>query len=152
MKVYYYLLYRIYNYYLNDRNSNIGNALFRTNAFSTIVVFFIILAIYLFLNYLDFVPIIESKFYALLVALLLGVVNYYLFIKPKKFLYQHFKKDFNGGVAIVIFLLVVLSSFIIVANFNREKIFKTRPEIEKTVPTEAKPSLEGKIRKWLKDK
>lgn len=48
-------------------------------------------------------------------------------------------------------MLFTAASFIVVANYNRDKIFEQKRKGPATEQVEQRPSLEGKIRKWWKD-
>ncbi|MDZ4146694.1 MAG: hypothetical protein U1C58_00265 [Flavobacteriaceae bacterium] len=78
------------------------------------------------------------------------MLNYYLFIRDKKFLERGFKKDKKGGVLIVVFILSIIFTFIGVANMNRAKIIKKIEDrgIHNTKQLKKK-SLEGRIRNWF---
>ncbi len=123
MRAYYYLLFRVYQFYITKPKEK-SIILFNVSAISTIVVYLPLFTLYLFLNYIDLLPMVSSKNYVILIMVLLGVVNYYLLVRPKKFLDYDFKKDFKGGVLIVLFLLIMVISFILIANYNRAKIFE----------------------------
>lgn len=97
MNAYYYLLYRIYKYYANKPKEN-SILLFSVTAFSTVVIYIGLFTIYLLLNYLGLAPMVTSKYYVIIIMLILGVINYYGFVKPKKYLQLNFKSDFKGGM------------------------------------------------------
>lgn len=123
MKAYYYLLFRIYQLYV-DKPKEKSIIIFNVSAISAVIIYLPLFTFHLFLNYMDLLPMFSGKFHVILVMVLLGIVNYYLFIRPKKFLDYDFKKDFKGGVLIILFLLIVVISFILIANYNRAKIFE----------------------------
>lgn len=78
-------------------------------------------------------------------------LNYILFIKGKRFLNYNFKKDFKGGISIVVYILLTTITAISVANLNRSKIFEQRRKEPLKKHTPRRPSLEGKIREWFKN-
>ncbi len=80
----------------------------------------------------------------------LWIMNYYLFVRPKKFLECNFNKGVKGGVLIVLFILMIAISNVFIANLNRERIFK-KQKFQQIEKVERKPSLEGKIRKWFNE-
>jgi divalent metal cation (Fe/Co/Zn/Cd) transporter len=156
LKSYYYLLFRIYSYYEGRPNEK-NIILFSVTAVSTVVGFAFLFTIYLFLDYLDVLPMLPNKYYVIGVMILLGVFNYILFVRQKKFLEYGFKKDVNGGLLIVAYIVLIAAIFITVANLNRAKLNKQR--LANPVKTEQlqkqkddKPkSLEGRIRKWFEE-
>lgn len=151
MKAYYYLLFRIYKYYKDKQNENEFQALFSATIVSTVLASFVILFFYGLANYFNLLPMYPNKFYAIMFFILIGLINYYFFVRKKKFLNFDFHKDKKGGIYIVTFIIVLSTSFIILANINREKIFKERNKDLQIRETEKRPSLEGKIRKWLEE-
>jgi purine-cytosine permease-like protein len=144
MKAYYYLLYRIYKFYTDQIKEKSG-IMFSITAVSSVLIFFVLFTIYGFLNYLDLIPNFLDEKYVIIAMILIALVNYYFFIRKKRFLNYNFKKDFKGGASIVFFILVIAISYITVANFNRNKIFSNK----KIEQEGSKPSLEGRIRKWF---
>ena len=122
MKIYYYLLYRIYSFYVDKKNEK-STVLFSVTAVSTLIIYFLFFNIYLFLDYLDIVRMFSNKYYVVFYMFLLGLFNYYFFIKQKIFLGYNFKKDYKGGLLIILFALLLIVLFILIANLNRTKIF-----------------------------
>ena len=59
-----------------------------------------------------------------------------------------FSKSRNNLLVILLFIFTMVS-FILLGNINREKISKLKKHSE--IQGIKKPSLEGKIRKWLED-
>ena len=132
MKFYYYLLYRIYNYYRNDYKENEGLSLYSTVTASTLIIYFIL---YTAFAYVDFYSvnflnkIVSGKLSVIIIMAIIGVLNYLFFIKPKKFLNYNFKPDKKGGNAIIGFIVLLVLIFVFIANKNREKIFKEREKV-----------------------
>lgn len=107
---------------------------------STVVIFIGLYTIYLYLDFIEIVPMFSNKFYVIPIMLSLGVFNFYFFIKPMKFLELNFKKDTKGGILVILFLLFITLTYVLVANKNRLKInkeisFKIEIEHVKTTPT-----------------
>lgn len=152
MKAYYYFLFRIYRYYKDKQNENEFQALFSATAVSTVIIYFVLLFAYGILNYFDFIPMINNKIYVIPFILIIGAINHYLFVKEKKFLRFDFHKDRKGGVYIITFIIVLSASFIIIANINREKIFKERRKNPQTEQTKKPASLQSEIENWFKEK
>lgn len=126
MKVYYYFLFRIYRYYIDKQNENEFQAVFSATAVSTVIIYFVLLFIYGSANYFDLLPMIKNKMYVIPIMIVIGIINYYYFVKQKKFLNYNFQKDRKGGRYIIIFIIFLGISFITLANINRKKIFEER--------------------------
>jgi amino acid transporter len=69
---------------------------------------------------------LPNKFSVITLMIVIGFVNYWFFIKPKKFLNYNFKADKKSGYAIIGFIVFLALMFVLIANKNREKIFKER--------------------------
>ncbi|MDN3694663.1 hypothetical protein QWZ06_21520 [Chryseobacterium tructae] len=147
MKAYYYLLFRIYRYYKDKQNENDFQAIFSAFAISTLIISLVLFFFHGLLNYFDLLPMYPNKFYMILFMVIIGFINYYFFVKDKRFLEYGFQKDKKGGVYIIITLIFLGISLLILSNVNREKIFgkKRNPLIEQRESS----SLEGKIRRWF---
>jgi hypothetical protein len=147
MKRYYYFLYRIYWFYKDKQNETEGQALFSATAVSTVILSFLIFSFYGIANYLGLKPFFTEKSTTIIFVIFVGFVNYFFFIRGKKFLNFNFEKDVRGGFLIVLFLFFVATFFLIVANLNRTRIFKEGKGVISNEPR--RESLEGTIRKWL---
>ena len=151
MKAYYYLLFWIYRYYKDKQNENEFEAIFSATSVSTVLVGFVLLFFHGLANYFNLLPMYPNKFYAIMFFIFIGLINYYFVVRKKKFLSFNFHKDRKGGIYIITFIIALSVSFIILANINREKIFKERRENPSIEQIERRPSLEGKIRKWFEE-
>jgi amino acid transporter len=129
MKSYYYLLYRIYNYYLEKGKEEIWVSISRTLLVSTLLIYFFL---YTSCAYVDFYSvkfldkIVTGKTSVIILMAIIGLLNYWFFIKPKKFLNYGFKADKKGGYAIIGLIVLMAVSFVFIANKNRDRIFKER--------------------------
>lgn len=96
---------------------------------STLIIYFIL---YTAFAYVDFYSvnflnkIVTGKLSVIIIMAIIGILNYWFFIKPKKFLNYNFKPDKKGGYAIIGFIVLLVLIFVFIANKNREKIFKER--------------------------
>lgn len=152
IRAYNYLLFRIYKFY-TDRMKEKDIPLISVASISTLLIFFNIFTIYSLLIYKGyFNDIIPSKYYVLIPIVVIWLLNYFLFVRREFFLEYDFRKDVKGGLLIVFYIVITAAAFIIVANYNREKLFKHQQEQPVKEQVEQRPSLEGKIRKWWKDK
>ncbi|OWP82983.1 hypothetical protein BWK59_12965 [Flavobacterium davisii] len=129
MKFYYYLIFRIYNYYRKDYGESEGLSLYSTTLVSTLLIY---LLAYVAFAYFDFYfirildKIVTGKPSVIILMVIIGVLNYFLFVKNKKYLNYNFKADKKGGYAIIGFIVLLAMSFVFIANKNRDKIFKER--------------------------
>ena len=129
MKNYYYLLNRIYNYYLEKGKEEIWVSIIRTLLVSTLLIYFFF---YTTFAYVDLYSvkflnkIVTGKLSVIIIMAIIGFLNYWFFIRPKKFLNYGFKTDKKGGYAIIGFIVLLALSFVFIANKNRDKIFKER--------------------------
>ena len=148
MSVYNYLLFRLYTFYDKKEKDSV---LFSVTAASTVIVYISLFTIYALFDYLNIVKMFPNKYYVIPIMIGLGFLNYYVFVRNKRFLTYDFKKSLGKDLMLIIGLLLILTSFIIIANKNRAKIKKQNlnSNFEKV---EKRPSLEGKIRKWFDDK
>lgn len=129
MKNYYYLLYRVYIYYRKDYSESDGLSIYSTTVVSTLFLYFILLIPVLYIDYY-FIKIlnnlISGKLSVIIIMLAIGFLNYWFFIRNKKFLNFGFKTDKKGGYAIIGFIVLLALSFVFITNKNRDKIFKER--------------------------
>ena len=128
MRTYYYLLFRLYTQLIKPKNGNSEKtAIFITTTNSMFLVFFGMMTIFFYLNFYEVVNVsIPSKSKIIIFMFLIGFINYWFFIKPKKFLNYGFKTDKKGGYAIIGFIILLALMFVIIANKNRDRIFKER--------------------------
>ncbi len=151
MKAYYYLLFRIYRYYKDKQNENEFQALFSAIAVSTTIISINVITIIGLIGLFYNIQLIPSTKYIVLGMLLIGILNHLLFVRPKKFLQYNFQKNKKGGVLIIVYLIISASLTFIVGHYNRKKIFEERKKNSPTEQVQNRPSLEGKIRKWVEE-
>ncbi len=129
MKIYNYLLFRLYDYYHRVRKEDAGLSLYFTVTASTLIIYFVF---YNILTYIDFYffkivnQLLPNKFVIIGFMAIIGLLNYWFFLKDRKFLNYSFKPDKKGGYAIIGFVVFLTLSFVFIVNKNREKIFKER--------------------------
>ena len=151
MRAYYYFLFRVYKFY-TDRMKENDIPLIYVASISTLLIFFNVFTVYSWLIYSDyFNDIIPSKYYILIPIAIIWLLNYFVFVRREFFLECNFTKDIKGGLLIILYMVITAASFIIVANYNREKLLKHQQEHPVTEQVKQRPSLEGKIKKWWKD-
>lgn len=104
-------------------------ALITTSFVSSLILYVILVTIFGLLYFFskDQVPSFSSnnKLETVLIMLIIHVINYFLFIKPMRFLKQDFKKDKKGGFLVILFIIILGFLFVIGANKNRDKVSKT---------------------------
>jgi hypothetical protein len=133
MKLYYYFLFRLYWSFREFSKEGHKMSLISTSIAST---FFLYFAIYTIMGLIWFFKGstslnlgIKYIFWILSFMFILWVLNYYLFIKPRNFLRQDFKKDKKGGVVLILLMVLLGFLFILGANKNREKIVKEQEKV-----------------------
>lgn len=147
MKAYYYFLFRIYSLYKYKYNESETQALFSVTAVSSTVLCFNLITIYFLINYSGFIPIVTNKLVMVLFMASVGCFNHYFIVKSKAFFNYNFQKDRKGGFLVVCYIIFSLIIVLIVAQYNRNRIFN---EQKGTIYYEPrKESFEGKIRKWF---
>lgn len=154
MKILYYLMFRIYRFAI-DRGIERDIPLFYVSLAVTVLIGVNVFTIYFLLNYLQLVSIKEilpNKFYVLIPMSVLWSILYFGIARPRRFLNYSFEKTKKGSFAVVGYMILTASTFILVANLNRARLAEERlANPVKTEQVQKKPSLEGKIRKWFED-
>lgn len=129
MKAYYYFLYRVYWHYRDSPKKGHERALITTSFISSLILYVILITIFGFLYFFQenqapsFLS--NDKLKTIFIMLIIYVINYFLFIKPMRFLKKNFRKDKKGGFLIILFFIILGFLFLIGANKNRDKISKT---------------------------
>ncbi len=129
MRIYNYLLFRLYDYYHRVRKEDTGLSLYFTVITSTLIIYFSIVFIVSLIDYLfpnSFNTLIPNKYFIFSYILIISLLNYFLFIKDRKFLNYNFKNDKKGGYVIILYVVILALILIFFANKNREKIFTER--------------------------
>ncbi len=98
------------------------NNLLSTSFLSTVFVSLNLIAVFLTINYLGLVQIVNPIIIASSM-ILLWAFNYYLIIRKKAFLNQDFKEDKKGGILVCYYIIFSFLLVFIVAQLNRERIF-----------------------------
>jgi len=129
MKRYYYLLFRMYNHYINTDKKNISETLYSIVIASTVLIYMILFTVFAYIDFFCFKiidQILPNNSSVIAFMAIIGFLNYWFFIKDKKFLNYNFKTDKKGGYAIIGFMVLLACIFIFIVNKNREKIFAER--------------------------
>lgn len=128
MKAYYYFLYRVYWHYRDSPKKGHERALITTSFVSSLILYVILVTIFGLLYFFQknqapsFLS--NDKLKTIFIMLIIYVINYFLFIKPMRFLKQNLRKDKKGGFLILLFFIILGFLFVIEANKNRDKISK----------------------------
>jgi hypothetical protein len=149
MRAYYYLLFRLYNFFDKREKQNV---LFNVTVASTIIIYVGLFTIYIFLEYLDILVIFQNKYFVIPIMVGLSLINYYVFVRHKYFLTNHLRSGLKNDLFLITCVLLIIGSYIIIANKNRAKLEEQRLPNAKLEKVEKPHSLEGKIRKWITDK
>lgn len=118
MKIYYYLLFRIYMFYAKREKHN---HLQSTSFLSTVLISLNLITVFLTLNYLGLVQIVNPIVIGFSM-IMLWMLNYYLIIRKEVFLNQDFEEDKNGGILVCCYIILSFLLVFIVAHLNRERI------------------------------
>ncbi|MFK7049806.1 hypothetical protein FLACOL_00455 [Flavobacterium columnare] len=130
MKAYYYFLFRLYNTLSDPRKKNDEKTIiYLTTSTSTFLIYYVLYILFAYFNFyfiriLD--KIVTGKPSVIILMVIIGVLNYFFFVKNKKYLKYGFNADKKGGYAIIGFIVLLAMSFVFIANKNRDKIFKER--------------------------
>jgi len=118
MRLYNYLIYRIYYFYIDIIKEN-DLPFFITSIVITILVFFNIFSIYGFIVNLYKIYLINEIFYLISIWILIFIFNYIIIVKPGYFLEMNFNKTKKGTLGVLLYILLSIVLFIIVAEINR---------------------------------
>ena len=129
MRAYEYFLFRIYMFYKNKMKDK-RNLLLPTSFVSTTIIWINLMTIYFYFIYKDLVPAVPNKYFIVGFMIIIWLINYYSIIIKENFLKRNFHIDVKGGIAVIGYIIMTFFIFIVLANYNREKIFKYR-EINK---------------------
>ena len=132
MRIYNYLLFRLYDYYNRVRNEDTGLSLYFTVTASTLIICFTLYTTFVYIDYYFLTSlkfIITGKASVVFLMGIIGFVNYWFFIRERKFVNYNFKTDKKGGFVIIGFIAILALSFVFIANKNREKIFEERERV-----------------------
>jgi hypothetical protein len=121
VRPYSYLLYRIYFFYV-DRMREEQVPLVYVTAISTVLIFVNVFTLLGLADHYGIFSLSMNKYSAAATIAIMGTMNYFFFIRGERFLDYDFKKDLKGGMLIVLYFVMTLLLFILVANQHREKI------------------------------
>lgn len=123
MKLYYYFLFRLYRQ-LELKYKDEKVVMLLTTTTSSFLLCFALMEIYLFFSLFIFPISFKGLNMAsfVVIPLLVGYLNFFFFIKRRSFLNFNFKQDKYGGYYIFLFIIVLFTSFILLANISRDRI------------------------------
>ena len=151
MKIYQYLLFRIYRFFTDTvKEKNIP--LLYVAAISSTLIYFNLFTASSFLEYKGLTPkIITHEIHVVASMVIIFILNFYLIIKRKKFLEFNFRKDAQGGALVFLYLFLTLSSTIIMADYHRNEEQAKQKQVSSKQKGVVKPSLEGDIKRWWRN-
>ncbi|SFA84335.1 hypothetical protein SAMN05660845_0587 [Flavobacterium swingsii] len=131
MKIYNYLLFRIYSFFSKGNYNERGVHYFITVFSTFIVIISIQTCLYTYEYYFSELEIIKdiSKGSVFLIFLIVGFINYFFFVRKNKFLNYNFTEDKKGGVLIIIFLLFLFSILMLMVVKGRDKVLEENERI-----------------------
>src|SRR5688572_19139552 len=101
MRAYNYLLFRVFRFY-TDVIKEKEIPLIYVAAVSSTLVYLNFYSLYIFLENKGVInKIINSVMHVVIFMFLIFILNFYFFVKRKKFLEYGFKKDFSGGILVI---------------------------------------------------
>ena len=125
MKLYCYLLFRFYWFFRDVWGEGHKMARISTGIVGALICFtnlLIFVGLYGLIND-SAIKILSNSIYTLFILAFLYFLNYYFLLENNKIKKYDFKKSKEGGVIIILYVLVVIATFIYLANINRDKIF-----------------------------
>lgn len=157
MKIYDYLAFSIYGLLKIIFKRDIEQVLLRKTSF--IITLIILLLSYTIkgifeLNGYD--DTVVSGVYIFLIILLIWIPNY-IYLSKRKFLENDFEFTRKNIIQVIVLVLTVFIAFMIIANKNRERIFRKRGYSQEVIdnggkepfnPNKKPESLEEDIRLW----
>ena len=125
MKLYCYLLFRFYWFFRDVYGEGHKMARISSGLVGSLICFFYIIIFQLVYALIinKSIHFLAVKLQAVLILVVLYFLNYFVLLKNNKFKRYDFKKSKEGGIMIIIYILVMVVTFIYLANLNRDKIF-----------------------------
>lgn len=125
MKIYNYLLFRLYTQLSKNKSYSDNGILFLTTVIATVFIWITFFTLWAIVD-VCFLPIDRgfnlSKFHVGSCFILFSWLNYSFFIKKKKFLEYGFEEKRRGGYLIIVYVVFVFVIFVVFANKNRERL------------------------------
>ncbi|PZR23801.1 MAG: hypothetical protein DI539_02180 [Flavobacterium psychrophilum] len=123
MKWYNYFLFRLFKQ-LESKNTEEKTVVLLTITTSTFLLLFLLMVILLFCSLFIFpIPLQGlSRLSVLIIFISIGCLNYFFFIRNRKFLDCNFKQDKYGVYYIFLAIIILFTSFIVLANINRSRM------------------------------
>lgn len=134
MKLYYYLLFRLYTFYTITLKRK-DQPLLNVAIVSAILILLNLISFYSILKVYQLIPKIKSDIYYLIFVFGILIINYLFFVKKERFLQYHFKRDKLGGVLVSLFILTTLVIFIITTDRSRKRTASESKIFKKQIKT-----------------
>ena len=125
MKLYCYLLFRFYWFFRDVWGEGHKMARISSGMVGSLICFFHVLIFQLVYALIinKAILFLADKLQVVIILAVLFFLNYFFLLKNNKFKRYDFKKSKVGGIMIIIYILVIITTFIYLANINRDKIF-----------------------------
>lgn len=121
IKPYYYLLFRIYCFYI-DKMKEEDIPLFYVTSISSLLIFLNLYTINILVVIFSSYSFINNSYIAIIFLISIWILNYFTFVRFKKFLEFNFRKDKKGEVLVLIYIILSAVVFILAANAHRALI------------------------------
>ena len=125
MKLYCYLLFRFYWFFRDVWGEGHKMARISSGMVGSLICFFHVLIFQLVYALIinKAILFLADKLQVVIILAVLFFLNYFFLLKNNKFKRYNFQKSKEGGIMIIIYILVMIAIFIYLANINRDKIF-----------------------------
>ena len=95
------------------------------SAISTVLIGCNLFTVYSGLHFLGYISMVSLRVFVVALGVL-WLLNHLLFVKGKPFLNFCFDSSSKGSLFILAYFLITISTFVFLANKNRERIFSER--------------------------
>ena len=116
MKIYNYLIYRLYSFYTVDLK-RLDQPLLTVSILLTIIIWYNVITIYGILRYIGIFPKYSNYTVAAITMFSFMVLNY-LYIRREIFKEYGFKRDLRGGILVALYILFSIGAFFVSVNMN----------------------------------
>lgn len=100
--------------------------LFYVTAVSTVLIFINLFTILGLLDHFDIITFSINKYTSAISLVVIGLINYFLFVRQKQFLNYNFERSRKGDVWVIMYFILTIMIFIAIAKQHRMKVLKDR--------------------------
>ncbi|WP_294234747.1 hypothetical protein [uncultured Chryseobacterium sp.] len=160
MKIYDDLAFSVYGLLMKiNKKDNTRKLLYKTSLIISLMMVLLSFTVKGVLELNGYDDTVIPPFYIFLWISVVLIINY-LYLKRRGFPGNDFEFTYKNTVLVIILILGIITFFILVANKNRERIFRNRNYSQEVTdhggikpfnPNEKPKSLEGEVRLWLYD-